>query len=544
MNSKGGIRTATAQGGSPRGLLNKASAHKTATAQYSEAPKPYMVSGSSETTIDASPRTLPTTSLPASSGNPGTAFDFDGNSGISEDEQQEILAQINDIAEKNRLALSAGTQADGGTPGKGFKAKKHGGFFPVLVNIFAITVLVGGFFALYFFQSEADVHAREGIRAMNPAERAIIYEIRRETNNLLAAADNEINILVSLLADIEMQLQALVAGGEALTPEQLATQTMLMAQREELRTALDLARGERVRILNYARSQEIVVHAQFETRVREEIFQDGPGIGVGEYLLQDEFEASAREELVRLTGEQTQAAAVEAQVAGLLTHVYRQIAERSFDEAEGTLGSLQVFLNDPAFQNLRAIQARRDLYIQATATIKALLEEYRATYDAMLSGVDRAAEMRHQEEIAQLQRELDEAREALVAEDPDMLLAIAELESSLALLQSANATLTSQNTTLTSQNTTLSSQNTALVSQNTTLSSQVNTLQGNLTAQTQTAESLRQNIIVLQTENTSLNETAAARYETINELQSENNNLRNALYITRQTIEHILRQGL
>jgi len=498
MSSESSIGTATARGGRPRGLLKKASAYKTVTAQHSDPPKPRKVPESSKATGDSKP-----------------TFDFYANSVISKEEQQEIIVQINAIAEKKRRAFSAGAQAD--ASGRGFKAKKHGGVFPVLVNFFAVAVLVGGFLALYLFQSEADVHAREGARALNPAERAIIDEIRRETNSLLAAADNEISILLALLADIEMQLQGLVADGEALTPEQLATQAMLMSQREELRATLEVARGERVRILSDARSQEMVVHAHFEARVRDEIFHNGLEAGGGENLFQGGIETNAREELLRLSGEQTQAAAVEAQVAGLLTHVYRQIAERSFDEVEGTLESLREFLGDPNFQSLRAIQARRDLYTQATAAIETLLEEYRATHEAMLAGIDRAAELRRQGEIAELQRELYEARNAPVpvAEDPGTLQTIAQLESTLTSLRSANATL----------------------------SSQVNTLQGNLTAQTRTAEDLRRNIRVLQSENMSLNRTSTSHNETINELQSENENLRDALDTSRQTIERILLQG-
>jgi len=62
---------------------------------------------------------------------------FDAACGISEEEQREIFAQINAIAEKNRLSLAGGADTAAGVSEKGkkkkakrrFKAKKSGGLF-------------------------------------------------------------------------------------------------------------------------------------------------------------------------------------------------------------------------------------------------------------------------------------------------------------------------------------------------------------------------------------------------------------------------------
>jgi len=119
----------------------------------------------------------------------GTETLIDPLSGIPIEEQEEILAKINGIAEKNRMSLSASA---GAGKARRFEAKKNGGLFPVLVNVLGLAVLAGGFFALYHFQAEAGAQAREGTRTFNPMERALIAEIRRETDGRLAAADMEI----------------------------------------------------------------------------------------------------------------------------------------------------------------------------------------------------------------------------------------------------------------------------------------------------------------------------------------------------------------
>jgi hypothetical protein len=67
---------------------------------------------------------------------------MDVSCGISAEEQKEILAQINGIAEKNRRSLSAAADV---SDEKGiFKAKKSGSFFPILVNAAALALIIGG----------------------------------------------------------------------------------------------------------------------------------------------------------------------------------------------------------------------------------------------------------------------------------------------------------------------------------------------------------------------------------------------------------------
>jgi len=417
-----------------------------------------------------------------------TNFDeivLDANSGISEEEQRDILVQINGIAEKHRQSLSAGMTdgtETGGSSGRRFKAKKSGKLFPVLVNIFALVALAVGFFALYSFQSGVDVQAREGTRLFNDLERTLIDEIRRETGYLLAAKDREITAILSSLADVETQLNMLIAGSEVLTLEQQAMEGALRIQQEERRAALAVAREERSRILDEARSREAVLQAQLDARSREFT------------AIADRHAAeldAAREELARLAREQAQSAVVEAQVAGFFANIHAQVSENRFDDAEHTIGELREFINAPSFQGIRTIQARRNLYSQAANTLETLLEEYLATYAAMVAGAlppDLDAEARLQEEIAHLERTI-EARDstinALGAGATGTAQRISQLENSVDTLQRTNTTLQSDNTRL---------------------NTQVNTLEGNLTAQRQTADRLQQQVDTNQGQITQLNQ--------------------------------------
>ena len=438
-----------------------------------------------------------------SSANPEIVID--AGSGISVEEQREIIVQINGIAEKNRLSLSAGTETGKGLR-KRFKAKKNGGLFPVLVNIFAVAALAGGFFLLYSFQTEAEIQAREGTRVFNTGERALIYEIRRETTALLAEKDREINAILASLTDLETQMHNLLVGSEILTMEQQAIQTQLRLQQEERLAALALARDERSRILDEARSQEARLQAQLDARTRE--------LAAITDRHAAELEA-ARNELAQASREQAQAATVEAQIAAFFANAHAQVAENRFQDAEQTVIALREFINTPAFQGLRLIQARRDLYIQAANTLEAVLEERRTIHQAMLAGAlppDLDAETRLREEIAQLERVLTERESTIDALGDGASGAaqrISQLENSVGNLERTNTTLQSENSRL---------------------NTQVGTLQGNLTAQTQTAATLRQEVTTNQAQIAELNQE-------ITTFRAEVPGIREELRVVREHVE-------
>jgi len=233
---------------------------------------------------------------------------FDTSCGIPEEEQREIFAQINKIAEKNRLSLAASADGGKGKKKKQFKAKKSGGLFPVVVNVAAIAVLAGGFLALYTFQGRTDAEVREGTKVYNSAERTLIGEILEETS--------------------------------------------------------DIARGE----------------------------------------------------LDRLSREQAQTATVEAQMGAFFANLSRAINENNLAEAVTIIRSMRDFLNTPAFQGLRSIQSRKELYVQAINSFEIMVDELRRTQAALATGVmslDRSAE----EMFAQLQEKADQLERDVAEKD-------------------------------------------------------------------------------------------------------------------------------
>jgi len=338
---------------------------------------------------------------------PNEEIVFDPNCGISEEEQREIFAQINSIAEKNRLSLSIAAE---GAAGKGkkkrrFKAKKSGGLFPVLVNAAAIAALAGGFLALYTFQGKTDAQVREGARVYNTAERALIEEIRKETSSRLEAKENEISLIASKLEGVDAELRNLHSSNQELTVEQQAAEDQLRAMQDEYRALLSGLQNERSRILEEARMREASLQAQLESRTRELALvaeQSAVAIDI------------AQGELDRLSREQAQAASVEAQMGALFANLNAMINENRLEEAAGIISSMRGFLNTPAFQGLRSIQARRELYVQAINSFDTMIDELRRSQAALATGImslDRSAEAMFaelQEKNAQLEQSIAE----------------------------------------------------------------------------------------------------------------------------------------
>jgi chromosome segregation ATPase len=420
---------------------------------------------------------------------------MDANCGISEEEQREIIAQINSIAEKNRQSLSAAVDV---SDEKGiinyfkphFEAKKSGNFFPILVNAAALVIIAGGFLALYGFQGKTDARVREGTKVYNTAERELIAAIRAETFSRLESKESEISQMSAKLEGVDSQLQALYADNKDLDADQLAAGNRLKSQQEEYRSSLALLQDERSRILEESRAREAGLQAQLESRTRELALVSEQTIVAIDL---------ARGEMERLSREQAQAATVEAQMGALFANLNRKIRENQFDEALEIIHTMRSFLNTPAFQGLRSIQERKELYTQTINSFENMVETARRgptpstvveTVIVTDENVEKAlADLRAKNtqltrdvtQLEQTAREKDRTISALSSDDSKDRRII-ELEGSLTAQRTMNAALETgaaekngQIRTLENQVTTL---NQRVAARTTTITQIQNILQG------------------------------------------------------------------
>jgi predicted nucleic acid-binding Zn-ribbon protein len=466
---------------------------------------------------------------------------IDPNAGISEDEQREILAEINRITAKNRLSLSEDSPEAGGVKNE-FKAAKKGGLFPALVNAAALILLAGGIFFLLSFQVKEDVNIREGDRIYNIAEKALIEEIRRETASQLAAKENEIALMTGKLSGVDTELQRLqdslealmnnkeaelrkemseafsaerrrlveqnlseaaiaermrlfdaerIAGMNAeladyrrqLDSERAGSESALKSLQEEYRLSLSSLQQERSHLLESSRAREAALRTQLEAKTLElAAITEQAKISLGE----------ARGELERLSSDQEKAAVIEAQLGGYYVLVNEQIRKGLLEEAPGTLRVMREYINTPAFQSIRSIQARKSLYAASIDILEDVINEI-SSREAP-APADNGDEEQIITDLWRKNAELEERLEALnktaassTASETALKTRAADLERRLAAAASGENTMRTRNTAL----------------------------------EREAAEKER-TVAALQSENSTLNQTVAARDTTISELRGAN----------------------
>jgi chromosome segregation ATPase len=407
---------------------------------------------------------------------------IDETSGISAEEQREILEQINSITEKNRRSLSHGESerqfAGTESPARKketwrFSAKKKGGLFPVVVNIAAVVVVVAGLFLLLFFHRRTEREIRKNSSLYSTAERALIEEIRRETDLLILEKDNEIAEITLRLEAVDSQLRDLYSGNAELSLEQLESESELLLLQNRFRLDLAALNNEKVRIFEDYRSRETMLRSQFNAAMAQNSAELN----------------SAREELARLSGEQERSAVVEAQLSGGLAHACELIRDSRFQEAGESLKSLLAFLYTPAFQGVRSIQIHKGFYEQTINLLEELVNSA-STGQISFSARDQEAvtELRNrndrlEESLADLNREL----QSLSSGSSAQAGRVTELERAVASLNAAN-----------------------------------NSLEVNNRSLSQTVAARDRTISELQARNTALDAQVAARDRTISELQAKN----------------------
>jgi predicted nucleic acid-binding Zn-ribbon protein len=246
---------------------------------------------------------------------------------------------------------------------------------------------------------------------------------------------------------------------------------------------------ERSKILEEARAREAGLQAQLESRTRELAVVAEKSAAVIGY---------ARVELERLDKEQRQAAAVESEMGAFFANLNRQVEDNRLDEADASIKAMRDFINTPAFQSLRSIQARKDMYIRAITSFETMIDENKK-YQALLnddSGTGNPLSAL-QARIAQLEKDLEEKDktiEAVSSQGSGISRRLNDLQADKRQLERANTALQTQNTQLERTNGALQTQNRQLENANGALRTQNTQLTADLERQNQAAASLQQNL--------------------------------------------------
>jgi DNA repair exonuclease SbcCD ATPase subunit len=217
---------------------------------------------------------------------------FDTRSGISLEEQEEILADVNALTRGKRLIPEALLS----------NATKKGFLFPVLVNAGAIALLAFGLLLLSRVQEHNDQIIRGSSAGLNSTEQLLIQEIREETNRQLG----EIEELRKLQSEQELASRAenQMRGFYALVVMQIEQGKFIEAANTliAMKEFLDTPSFRGNRSLEAGKPSALLTIAAIEAAVMEALFFSGgairpsPDEGLREQLADYAAQTAALEE--------------------------------------------------------------------------------------------------------------------------------------------------------------------------------------------------------------------------------------------------------
>ena len=440
---------------------------------------------------------------------------FDTSSGISLEEQQEILAGINAMAGGSRLVSEPAV----------IKAKKRGFLFPLLVNLAALILLGLGFVVLSHFHGQEEQGIRESSAAMGLTERKLIQEIRQETSRQIEEKDTQINDILSKLSAADDEYRGLQASVETLTEEQKERADYLRRMQDEYHTTLSGLQDERTKILDDSRQREANLRAQSEAQVA----------ALSTQVEQSQANLSAAmEELRRLTAEQDRAVSVEAQINGFYTTLNDQLNAGWLDDASATLQGMKAMLSAPSLQGNRSLAARTQGYLAAIAAVETALTDARRLTNEAATRVSGAAPAAGQDDAQAARAEADAAAQVKAFADlQDKYNALeqksSDQERAIAAYSSQGSEqgklISGYETTISDLKTENSKLSTANVNQQDTLNrrdSEIVTLRNENAAKDQQLTDLNNSAAVLQSQLQDAGNKARQSEASLQELQQQN----------------------
>ena len=355
-------------------------------------------------------------------------FILDEDSGISKEDQQDILQEIEKISQESRISVTPETMA--------IKAVKKGFLFPLLVNILFVVLLAGGGYALYYlFQRGETVLMEEG-GAIASAEGKLIEELKRESEAALLAKNREINQIQSQLQDIDKQRQELqanmdekVAAREAELRSSLEAE--LAAERERLRQqgiseaditsrlqALEseksaefqseletfkqqaeqerLRQEENLRTLQQEYQQNLAQAEADRQRVQEQADAREAELKARLDAQAEQLEQAtveAREALNQLAAQQEKQTLAAGQLTGFYSQVKKDLQDGNYGGALEDLEAIKEYLDDPSVATLPNILQRREIELFVVDSISNLVEGQMQTAEADTTSLIASADL-------------------------------------------------------------------------------------------------------------------------------------------------------
>ena len=384
-------------------------------------------------------------------------FSFDASSGISAEDQKDILLHIERVSRSSRILAGPDTWK--------LKPRKRGIALPLVVNLAGLLALAGGLYGITFvFRTRGEATAA-GSALLASAEGRLLQEIKREAQGQIQEKDREIATIQQRMASLDKEREQLLASVESrVKAKEEELRSLLKAELDKERERL-VAEGlseaviqERLREFERRKTEEFrtqldafakkaeadraALQANLD-RARDEYRKELSDLTVERQRIQDEsrmreqqlraqlddknaaLEAerartadslrSAQAELARWNDEAARARSAEDRLVGLYAAARQSLRDGRLDDAQSTLGSLRAYLADPQVSSVAALQSRRELDLFAADLIERAIAQERAK--AQADAAPATASLDELDALDVVREEAGKARAALAAGD-------------------------------------------------------------------------------------------------------------------------------
>ena len=330
------------------------------------------------------------------------------DSGVSEEDRLEILAEIDKIVEETRTVRPSESDP---------VRVKRGAALPIAINVLAIAVVVGAFFGASYLADLRDDDLTLRSQEIATPEGRLIAEIRRETEARLEKKDAEIERIQSEITDLDVeraQLQAeiedelsrreaeleqvleqqvalersrLVALGQSDTDIESRLVSLRSSVEEEQAEELANFRNEAGAALA-AKDAELEETRRLTQQILEEARLERSQLSEEQALREEElverYEAeaerlsqrtsAAEDELQSISSAREQETLITDQIIGTYALVEERMAAGEYSIAKQDLDNLERILLDPALQEVPIIAQRRSTELFVIDSLVTYLE--------------------------------------------------------------------------------------------------------------------------------------------------------------------------
>ncbi|MDR2490382.1 MAG: hypothetical protein LBD20_03160 [Spirochaetaceae bacterium] len=405
---------------------------------------------------------------------------FDVESGISVEEQKDIIRQI-ELATQHSGAKDAL---------KRINVSKKGYVFPLLINAAALGVILIGVLTAFLFRNAPVVEKKEQEQKLASAEGKLIQEIRRQSAVRIGEKEIEISNVTDTLGERRAELDGLMFQLE--TNPNLENQirpqiNTLTAEIAGLEARLTELQQERRQLVVISRSQEAEIFAK---------------------RAEDDEARAAMEGLMALNSEEERFVFFERQVDIFYSQIETSVREGKIDSAQKTLSELRTFMDDPAFEDIKAVQSQRNLNFAAAGALTEVMDL--VTGDAFVKAEQEWLKEKNERDrtIAAQKAHIGRLEREVAFLQPDVQYA--ELQKRDGQIRSLTGTVSAHEKTINERDAVITTQESAIAVLQQT--------QQNLEQQAARRELL---IAELRTQIASLSQTLSDRDRTITEYQNE-----------------------